>query len=143
LKRKIREFISQGRNKFYLREIVEEAHVSMRDAEDFFIPILEENKIEGSLELRCPNCGADQGAFKKYHEIPPEIECEICSYKFSRSGEYVNIILEVKGKFFRAQKISPASHRQKTQQIGNEQLVEGCNRGTERCSERREIRVFL
>ena len=143
MKRKIKEFLSQGRNKFYLREIVEEAHVSMRDAEDFFIPILEESKIEGSLEVRCPNCGADQGTFKKYHEIPSEIECEICGYEFPRSDEYLNIVLEVKGKFFRAQKISTTSHRQKTHQIRNEQVTERCNRGTKRCNERKKIRVLL
>ena len=105
LKKKIKEFLSQGRNKFYLHEIVEEAHVSVRDAEEFLIPLLEENKIEGNLEVRCPNCGADQGTFKKYHEIPPEMECEICGYEFLRSDEYLNVVLEVKGKFFRAQKI--------------------------------------
>ena len=116
LKKKIERFLSEGRNKFYLREMVEEAHVSMRDAEDFLIPLLGENKIEGSLEVRCPNCGADQGTFKMYHEIPPEIECEICGHNFPRSDEYLNIVLEVKGEFFRAQKISTSTHQKKTHQ---------------------------
>lgn len=126
LKRKIKEFISQGRSKFYLREMIEEAHVSMREAEDFLIPLLEENKIEGSLELRCPNCGADQGTFKKYHEIPSEMECEICGYEFPRSEDYINIVLEVKAKFFRAQKITSASHSKKTHQTRNKQVAERC-----------------
>ena len=46
LTKKLEEFLSQGRNKFYLRDIVEEAHVSILDAEDFFIPLLKENEIE-------------------------------------------------------------------------------------------------
>ena len=103
LARKIEEFVSKGRTKFYLREIVEEAKVSIREAEDFLIPLLERNKIEGSLELRCPNCGADQGTFKSYNEIPSETECEICGYEIQRSEDYADIVLEVKGGFFRAQ----------------------------------------
>lgn len=109
LKKKIEDFLSQGRKKFYLHELVREAHVSIRDAEDFLIPILQENEVEGSLEVRCPNCEADQGTFKRYHEIPSEIECEHCGFVFPRSEDYLNILLEVKGKFFRAQKITSTS----------------------------------
>jgi len=112
LKKKIEKFISQGRNRFYLSEMVEETHVPIRDVENFLIPLLEKNKIEGTLEVRCPNCGADQGTFKKYYEIPSEIECEICGYEFPRSDEYLNIVLEVKGKFFRAQNV-PSNLRRK------------------------------
>jgi len=125
LKRKIEEFVSQGRNKFYLHEVVEQTHISMREAEDFFVPLLEENKIEGSLELRCPNCGADQGTFKKYHQIPEEVECEICGFEFPRSDDYINVVLEVKGKFFRAQKNIPASHSKKINQTRDECAAEG------------------
>ena len=114
LEKKIEIFISQGKNKFYLREMVEEAHISVREAEDFLIPLLGEDKIEGSLEVRCPDCGADLGTFKKYHEIPSELECEICGHKFSRSDDYLNIVLEVKGEFFRARKTSSPRHSEKT-----------------------------
>lgn len=125
LKRKIEEFLSQGRNKFYFHEMVEEAQVSVRDAENFLIPLLEEGNIEGRLELRCPDCEAQLGTFKKYHEIPKKIECEICGHEFSRSDEYVNIVLEVTGtKFFRAQRISSTSHQGKTHQTGNTEIVE-------------------
>lgn len=116
LRKRIKEFLSQGRNKFYLHEIVEETRISVCDAEDFLIPLLEENKIEGRLELRCPNCEADQGTYTKYHEIPPEIECEICGHKFPKSEEYLNIVLEVTGKFFRTQKNSSTSHQKKAYQ---------------------------
>lgn len=109
MKKKIEEFLSQDRHRFYLHEIAKEASVTMREAEDFFIPLLEENKIEGSLELRCPNCEAVQGTFKKYDQVPSEVECEHCGYSFPRSEDYLNIVLEVKGKFFRAQKIASAS----------------------------------
>lgn len=116
LEKKIEEFISKGRNRFHLREMVEETHVSLREAEDFLIPLLEENKIEGKLELRCPNCEADQGSFKKFYEIPEETECEICGHKFSRSDEYLDILLEVRGKFFRSQEIPFGIDREKTHQ---------------------------
>lgn len=110
LAKKLKEFLSQGRNKFYLRDIVEEAHVSLLDAEDFFIPLLKENELEGSLEVRCPNCGAELGTFKRYPEIPEELTCELCQTDFPRSSDFVEIILEVIGKkFFRAQEISSTS----------------------------------
>lgn len=125
LKRKIEEFLSQGRSKFYFREMVEEAHVSVRDAEDFLLPLLEENKIEGALELRCPNCEADLGTFRKYYEVPKEIECEICGHKFPRSDDYLNIVLEVTGtKFFRTRRISSTSHQKNTHQTRNGEIVE-------------------
>ena len=103
LRKKVEEFLSEGRSKFYLRDIVEEAHVSMLDAEDFFIPLLKENELEGSLEVRCPKCGAGLGIFKRYPEIPEELTCELCETEFPRSSDYVEIVLEVAGKFFRAQ----------------------------------------
>ena len=114
-----------------LFNIVEIRNVSeefVSRAEDFLIPLLEENKIEGRLELRCPNCEADLGTFKKYHEIPEEIECEICGHKFPRSEEYLNIVLEVTGtKFFRAQRISSTSSQKKTHQTRNGEIIErGC-----------------
>jgi hypothetical protein len=87
LENKIRDFISHGKNRFYLREIVEEAQVSVVDAEDYLLPLLGENRVEGSLELRCPDCGADLGNFKKYNDIPTEIECEICGHHFPRSED--------------------------------------------------------
>ena len=116
LKKKIERFISQGRSRFYFREMVEEVHISVRDVEDFLVPLLEEGKFEGSLEMRCPDCGADLGTFKKFNEIPLEIECEICGHKFPRSDEYLNIVLEVKDKFFRAQKTSSSPHTKRTDQ---------------------------
>jgi ribosomal protein S27E len=116
LEKKIKEFISKGGNRFYLHEMIEEVHISLREAENFLIPLLEENKIEGKLELKCPNCEADQGTFKKYYEIPEEVECEICGYKFSRSDEYLDILLEVTGEFFRAQEVPFGTDRKKTQQ---------------------------
>lgn len=111
LKKKLEEFVSQGRNKFYLREIVEEAHVTVVEAENFFIPLLKENELEGNLEVRCPTCGADLGTYKRYPEIPEKLSCELCGTEFPRSDEYLNIVLEVKGKFFRDQRRSSSFNR--------------------------------
>lgn len=105
LARKVEEFISEGKNRFYLFEIVEEADVSLLDAEDFFIPLLKENKIEGTLEVRCPKCGAALGTYKGYPDVPEEITCELCETEFPKSSNVLQVILEVKGKFFRAQEI--------------------------------------
>ena len=143
MKKKLEEFVSQGRNKFYLREIVEEAQVTVVEAEDFFIPLLKENELEGNLEVRCPTCGADLGTYKRYPEIPEKLSCEICGTEFPRSDEYLNIVLEVKGKFFRAQKITSVSYTQETYQTGNERVIEGCHRGTKRRNERKKVRVLL
>jgi len=126
LTKKLEEFLSQGRNKFYLRDIVEEAHVSIIDAEDFFIPLLKENEIEGRLEVRCPKCGAELGTFKRFPEIPEELNCELCETEFTRSSDYVEIVLEVAGKFFRAQKVSSTSYCKKTHETRNERVIERC-----------------
>jgi hypothetical protein len=143
LKKKLEEFVSQGRDKFYLREIVEEAHVTVVEAEDFFIPLLRENELEGNLEVRCPTCGADLGTYKRYPEIPEKLSCENCGTEFPRSDEYLNIVLEVKGKFFRAQEISSTSHTSQTYQTRNERVIERCYRRTKRCNERKDVRALL
>jgi len=143
LAKKLEEFLSQGRNKFYLRDIVEEAHVTVVEAESFFIPLLKENELEGNLEVRCPTCGAELGTYKRYPEVPEKLSCELCGTEFPRSDEYLNIVLEVKGKFFRAQKISSMSYSEKTYQTRNERVVERCSGRTKRCNERKKVRVLL
>jgi len=139
LAKKLKEFVSQGRKKFYLRDIIEEAHVSILDAEDFFIPLLKEDEIEGSLEVRCPNCGAELGIFKRYPEIPEELTCELCGTEFPRSPDYLEIILEIKGKFFRTQKKSFTAYPKKTYQTGNEGTFNRCYQRTRRHNERRKV----
>jgi len=104
LTRKIEDFLSQGKSKFYLRDITEATHIPLGEIEDFLLPLLRENEIEGSLEVRCPNCGADMGSFKKYPEIPKEIYCELCGTASPIEDELLEVVLEVKGKFFRIQK---------------------------------------
>jgi hypothetical protein len=93
--------IIESKPRIYFREILKEAKVSTQDLEDFLIPLLEEGKIEGSLEVHCPDCGADIGCFKKYKDIPKENECEYCGHSFPVSDDYLEILLEVKGDFFR------------------------------------------
>lgn len=122
--KKLEEFLSQGRSKFYLRDIVEEAHVSLLDAEDFFIPLLKENEVEGSLEVRCPKCGAELGTFQRYPEIPERLTCELCETEFPRSSDYMEIVLEVVGKFFRAQEVFSTYYCKKTHQTRNERVTE-------------------
>ena len=117
LEKQIESLVSQGKTKFYFREIIENAHITMGEAEDSLLPLLEKNKLEGSLELRCPECGADLGIYEKYTEIQKQINCEICSYEFPLSDDYLEIILEVKGDFFRSRKTSSSSCFRKTIQI--------------------------
>jgi len=100
----LQKFSILGKTQFYLSELVEEAKVSTREAEDFIIPLLKRDVLEGKLELRCPNCGKDLGTYNKISDVPDEIECEICGYQFNKSLEYIEIILEIKGKFFRTQR---------------------------------------
>ncbi|UCD40414.1 MAG: hypothetical protein JSV87_02470, partial [Candidatus Bathyarchaeota archaeon] len=98
--------VSKGRNQFYLRQIVEEASVSLIEAEDFFLPLMKQKEIEGKLEVRCPKCGAVLGTFRKYPEIPQELTCELCDARFPTSSDFLEIILEVTGEFFRGPKRS-------------------------------------
>ena len=114
LSKTLARYSLEGKSPFYLSEFVQDTKVSVREAEDFFIPLLRSGEIAGKLEMRCPNCEKDIGTFEKLSEIPEKVTCEICGYEFSRSLEYVEIILEVKGKFFRLQKSSPTSYRKDT-----------------------------
>jgi DNA-directed RNA polymerase subunit RPC12/RpoP len=85
----------------------------LSQVEDYFIPLLGTNRIEGKLEVRCPNCGKDLGVFNRLPEIPENIVCEFCGHGFSRAMEYIEIVLEVKKEFFRTQKESyPHSDRE-------------------------------
>lgn len=133
LRNKLEEFLSQGRTKFYLRDITEEASVRLIDSEDFFIPLLKENELEGSLEVRCPNCSAELGIFKEYPQIPKELHCELCETEFSRSSDYVEIVLEVTEKFFRAQSNSFTTSYQKDDQERTKRVPKRCRRRTKWC----------
>lgn len=93
--------VIQGKRRIYFRELLKEADVSTEDLEDFLIPLLGEGKIEGKLEVHCPDCGADLGSFKKYTDIPKENDCEICGHSNPLSDNYLEVLLEVKGDFFR------------------------------------------
>jgi ribosomal protein S27E len=126
LESNLRELLSQGNSKFYLRDFVEHAKVSLLEAEDFFIPLLKENEIEGSLEVRCPGCGAELGIYRKYLDVPEEITCELCGEEFPRSSDFLEIVLEVKGKFFRTREESPDSDWKKAHERKTAQVVEGC-----------------
>lgn len=94
-------FLSKGKNKFYLRDIVEESGLPLREVEDFFFPLLKENEVEGSLEVRCPECSSELGVYRQYPQIPSEIYCENCGSSFKKSSEDMEIIIEIKNKFFR------------------------------------------
>ncbi len=95
--------VIQSKRKLYFRELSKEANVTTELLEDFLIPLLEEGKIEGKIELRCPDCGADLGRFDKYTDVPKETDCEYCGHTVPLSDNYLEILLEVKGDFFRGQ----------------------------------------
>lgn len=102
----LKRFCSEGKKRFYLSEFTTQAKVSIREAEDFFLPLLKKGKLEGKLEVRCPSCGKDVEIYDRISQVPEEIECEICGYEFSKSMDYIEIILEVTGEFFRDQRCS-------------------------------------
>ena len=106
--------------RFYLSDFAERNGISLRSAEDFFLPLLRANEVEGTLEVKCPHCGRGQGFFKRLSEIPDEFACEICGYDFPPSEECLEIVLEVKGKFFHARNLSSRSDREE----GDERTVE-------------------
>lgn len=108
LEKTVKNIVARGQRKVYLRELLSEAKVSIEDAEDFLIPLLGEGTIEGSLELHCPVCGADLGSFRRYTDIPNETECYACGNIANRSDDYLEVVLEVKGGFFRCERKVPA-----------------------------------
>ncbi len=126
LAKKLEEYIQKGKNQFYLRDIVEETKISMVEVEDFVIPLLKQNELEGKLEVRCPNCSAELGIYKNYHELPPELECEFCGTTFPTSSEYMEIILEVTGKFFRASLSSTSANQKSIEQNRIKRIAKRC-----------------
>jgi len=111
LNKTLNRFCVEGIKRFYLSEFIDEAKVSMQEAEDFFLPLLKKGKFEGKLEVRCPSCGKDVEIYDRISQIPEEIECEICGFEFYKSMEYIEIILEVKNKFFRDQRCASNLNR--------------------------------
>jgi predicted nucleic acid-binding Zn ribbon protein len=103
----LRKFYDDGRTRFYLSEFAEESNCPTKEIEDFFVPLLGVGKIEGKVELRCPNCGKDAGIFNRISDMPQHVVCESCGHKFSRELEYVEIVLEMKKPFFRDQDNQP------------------------------------
>jgi hypothetical protein len=93
--------VLDGRKSITFRELKTKADVSTEELEDFLLPLLSEEIIEGKLEVRCPNCGVDLGSYSKYTDIPKENDCEICGHSNPFSDNYLEIVLEVKGDFFR------------------------------------------
>lgn len=94
--------VLQGKKEIYFRELKKIAEVSNEELEDFLLPLLGEGIIDCKLEVRCPNCGADLGYFRKYTDIPKKNYCEKCGHSNPFSENYLEIVLEVKGDFFRA-----------------------------------------
>jgi predicted nucleic acid-binding Zn ribbon protein len=135
----LKKFLEQGKKSFYLSEFVTEANVTVREAEDFFLPLLKRGKLEGKLELRCPCCGKDVEMYDRMSQIPEEIECEICGCKFSKTAEYVEIILEVKGKFFRDQECSSCFDRKDSDKRRIISVIEGSSERKEQSRKRLEI----
>jgi DNA-directed RNA polymerase subunit RPC12/RpoP len=118
------KFYSEGKTRFYLSEIVEESSCSINEVEDFLIPLLGAGKIEGKLELRCPNCGKDFGLFNRYAEISDKITCEFCGYKFTKAMEFIEVVLEIKKPFFRGQENQSNNDKEKSQQGRIEEAIE-------------------
>ncbi len=121
----LKKFYSEGKSRFYLSEFAEEAKCPAKEVEDFFIPLLGIGKIEGKVELRCPNCGRDFGLFNKISEVPKNVICDFCGHEFTVELEYVDIVLEVKKPFFRDQENIPSGTPDERTQSGQfEEIVE-------------------
>jgi phage FluMu protein Com len=101
LTKELRKFISEGRTKFYLYEFTRASGSNIGEIEDFFLPLLKENEVEGSLEVKCPKCDYEIGTFKTYPDIPKKMNCELCGTSFDKTTECLEIIIDVKKKFFR------------------------------------------
>jgi len=139
----LKKFCLEGKKRFYLSEFTIQAKVSIREAEDFFLPLLKKGKLEGKLEVRCPSCGKDVEIYDRISQVPEEIECEICGHEFSKSMDYIEIILEVKRKFFRDQKCSSSSYRKDSYKRRVTSVVERCSQRGEQYQKRMEIRGIL
>ncbi len=53
--------LTKDRKKIYFHEIMKALNVSAKQLDDFLIPLLGEGAIDGAIDLRCPDCGAELG----------------------------------------------------------------------------------
>jgi hypothetical protein len=102
----LKRFVSEGKKVFYLDELVKQSKVPLNCTENFLLPLLRKDRLEGKLEVRCPKCGRDQGLFCKVSSIPQVLTCDICDLEFSTQREDLQIVLEVKGDFFREYQVA-------------------------------------
>lgn len=103
----IKKLCSQGRNPFYLEDLVNEANIPLNQVEDLLVQLLKKDELEAKVEVKCPRCGRDQGEYERLSQIPEELSCDICQYEFPKQVEDFQIVLEVKESFFRkAHKVS-------------------------------------
>ena len=127
LNKLLRKFCREGKTRFYLSEFAEESNRPINEVEDYFIPLLGAGNIEGKLEVRCPNCGKDIGLFNRLSEIPENITCEFCGHNFSKAMEYIEMVLEIKERFFRDQEsLSCSNNRESDQQKAIKKVAERC-----------------
>lgn len=101
LSKVLKKFVKEGRTSFYLEDLVDESKVPLNYTETFLIPLLKKDQLEGKLEVRCPKCRRDQGLYDRMSQIPSEFTCDICDFEFQVERESLQIVLEVKGDFFR------------------------------------------
>jgi hypothetical protein len=101
LNKTIKKFSSEGKNIFYLEDLIREAGITEKQAEESLIYLLRKNSLEGRVEVICPRCGRDQGQYERFSQIPSELTCEICQYEFPAQIEAFQVVLEVKEEFFR------------------------------------------
>jgi Holliday junction resolvase-like predicted endonuclease len=75
-----------------------ESGASLDEVQDFFLPLLKDNEVEGSLEVRCPKCDSEMGTYRTYPSIPEKMYCEFCETSFEKTSECLDIIIEIKKK---------------------------------------------
>ena len=109
LSRLLERAFLKGRRQLYFSTILRESNLPSELVEGTLFSFFQSGAVEGSLELRCPECGKDLGEYKKLSEMPQEVECYICDAKIPRSFDYVELVVHLKGDtFFREHRNPPS-----------------------------------
>jgi predicted nucleic acid-binding Zn ribbon protein len=102
---------AKGTTHLYFDSILRQLNLPSEQVELMLLDYFQSGAVEGTLELRCPECGKDLGRFKKLREIPAETTCYICGAIVPQSFSYVELVVHLKsGTFFRGDKHSSASN---------------------------------
>lgn len=96
----LRREYARGCKQLYFDSIVRESKLPSETVEKLLIDQFQSGVVDGSLMLRCPECGQDLGMYKRLTEVPEESVCYVCEARIPRSFDYVDLLVNLRSDTF-------------------------------------------